>query len=121
MSIHRIGSRLALVLSVVALVFCAGKLPPVFPSGTVTIEAQTLPITKTVSWTAPPGTIDSYTVRLDGAVVGSPTGTSQAVTFTTLGLHTITVVATNIWASSPPGTLTVNVAPPSAPTNLTLQ
>lgn len=118
---RRIISRLVLALSVVALVFCAGKLPPVFPTGTITIEAQTLPITKTIAWTAPPGIIDSYTVRLDGTVVGSPTGTTQSVTFTTLGLHAVTVTASNTWGTSPPGTLNVNVAPPAAPSNLTLQ
>lgn len=95
------------------------------PSFVVVVEAQTLPITKTLAWDAPAsdpslGTVESYTVRLDGTIVGQPTvpTTTQAVTFTTLGTHTLTVTSENVWGSSEPATLTVIVrfaGPPQNP------
>lgn len=71
--------------------FCARvpiHVPPM--PGVLVVNAQTLPATKTATWTANPAAdqVTKYTVRLDGSVVGSPTGTSQAVTFATGGAHT---------------------------------
>ena len=87
-------------------------------------HAQTVSIQKTALWDAPVvdathGAATSYEVRLDGVLVGSPTTTSQVLTFTTLGNHTITLVAVNAGGSSPPATLVYTVLPgfPSAPSN----
>jgi PKD repeat protein len=63
----------------------------------------------------------NYTVSLDGVVVGTPTGTSQTVTFPTAGNHTLTLTATNTFGTSAPATLTVNVIVPGKPANLRLQ
>lgn len=100
--------------------------PPVPLPGVFVLYAQTLPITKTATWNAPivdatHAAADSYTVRLDGIVVGSPTTTTQAVTFTTNGAHTVTVTATNQWGTSGPLALSVLVAPPNTISGLTLQ
>jgi hypothetical protein len=99
------------------------------PLGVITISAQTLPITKTVAWdpspdpcgASAPCPVINYTVTLDTAVVGSPTTTTQVVNFTTVGLHTIRVTATNLWGTSSPATLTVNVIVPNAPANTRIQ
>ena len=102
--------------------FCT-HLPPVTLPGVITIYAQTLPVTRTAVWTpnAASDAVTNYTVRLDGTTVGSPTAATQSVTFTTLGAHTVTVTATNIWGTSGPLTLTVNVVAPSTPTGLVIQ
>lgn len=88
------------------------------------IEAQSLPITKTVNWDASvtdgghPAP-DNYIVKLDNVIVGSPTGLTQSVTFTTTGAHTISVLAhSNIWGDSAPGTLNVIVSVPNPVTNI---
>ena len=117
--------RLLLALLVLGLVACSliFTKPPIPIPGMVTIYAQTLPITKTLVWdaNAPTDAVTNYTVRLDGAVAGSPTAPSQAVTFTTVGAHVLTVTATNLWGTSTPATLTVNVAPPASSANLRIQ
>jgi hypothetical protein len=109
-----------------ALVACALFGPPspvVIPGVTVTLVAQSLPINRTVVWDANPvaDLVTNYVVRLDGVVIGSPTSTTQPFTITALGSHTLTVVAVNFWGESPPGTLTVNVVAPSAPSGLRIQ
>jgi hypothetical protein len=110
--------RTGLILALVAvLVACASF----WPRGHVfVIHAQSLPITKTLVWDANPvgDGVTGYTVRLDGVVIGNPTLPSQAFTVTTVGAHTLTVVATNTWGSSAPGTLNINVIVPSNPANL---
>jgi hypothetical protein len=116
--------RLGLFFVVLAFVAgCLSKTVPVPIPGVITLEAQTLPITKTLAWDADPVTdaVTNYTVALDGATVGQPSGTTQAVTFATQGLHTITVTATNVWGVSSPSTLTVNVKLPTTPANAHLQ
>ena len=87
------------------------------------IEAQSLPITKTLVWDANPASdaVINYTVTLDGATVGNPVGTSQPVTFTTLGAHVLGVTATNLFGTSPMSTLTVNVIIPGSPKNPKIQ
>ena len=92
----------------------------------VTVEAQTLPITKTFAWDAPAvdathGAADSYIAKLDGVQVGTPTTTSQSVTFTTLGSHVLSTTSVNLWGMSSPALLTVNVVPPGSPTNTRIQ
>jgi hypothetical protein len=112
--------RLLLVLGILAVVACA----TFWPRATVwTVYAQTLPITKTVAWDANPAGdgVLSYTVQLDGVTVGSPTVTTQTVTFTTAGAHVLRVSATNQWGVSGYTTLTVNVVVPANPANLRLQ
>jgi hypothetical protein len=88
--------------------------------GVIVLRAQTLPVTVTLAWDANPASdnVTNYVVRLDGVVVGSPTGTSQLCTITTAGLHTFAVRAVNLFAESPDSTLTVNVVVPRGPTNL---
>lgn len=116
--------RIGLALIVLAFVAgCLSKTLPLPMPGVIELDAQTLPITKTVAWDADPASdaVLNYTVALDGTVVEQPTGTTQAVTFTTQGLHTITVTATNVWGTSGTGTATVNVKLPTTPANLHLQ
>ncbi len=83
----------------------------------VTVFAQALPATKTLAWdpnAAGDGVIN-YVITLDGAVIGSPTGTTQAVTFSSAGPHTLSVAAVNIWGQGPAAPLAVTVVVPSAP------
>ena len=89
----------------------------------VTLQAQTLPATKTLAWDANAAgdAVTNYTVTQDGTLVGSPTGTTQAVTFTTAGTHTLVVRAVNLWGASGPATLLVNVVVPATPATLRLQ
>ena len=92
----------------------------------VRLDAQTLPITRTLAWDAPiadpnTGAVEFYVVRLDGTEVGRPTATTQSVTFTTLGSHTLTVTAENQWGSSAPVSLTVIVRAPGSPRNPRVQ
>lgn len=99
---------------------------PSSPSLGVTVEAQTLPVTKLLVWDPYPPTqmITSFTVTLDGTVIAQPTNFSNPgvnVTFTTAGAHTITVTAFNIWGGSSAAQLDVNVVLPSKPTGLKLQ
>jgi len=113
-----------LLIGVSILLACTVTWLPTPPNiFVVTLEAQTLPITKTVAWdaNAPADAVTNYVVRLDAAIVGSPVGTTQLVTFTSLGTHTITVVAQNLWGLSSPATLVVNVIAPNAPANIRLQ
>ena len=81
------------------------------------------PITKSLAWDANPVAdgVLNYVVRMDGAVIGSPTGTTQPVTFTTGGVHTLTVVAQNMWGDSAPGTLVVDVRVAGQPSGLRIQ
>lgn len=91
---------------------------PVPLPGEIVLDAQTLPITKTVAWDDADTLITSYTVTLDGATIGTPTGQTLAVTFATPGVHTIVVTATNLWGSASSQPLQVNVKLPTAPSNL---
>jgi hypothetical protein len=113
-------TTVSLILGILAIIWaCASFLP----SRIITVEAQSLPKTVTLAWdaNAPSDNVSNYVVRLDGVVVGSPTGTTQLVTITTAGLHTLAVRAVNMWAESPDSTLTVNVVVPVKPANLRLQ
>ena len=78
----------------------------------------------TLAWddaTAVADGVTNYVVTLDGVVVASPTALSQPVTFTTLGTHTLTVAAVNLFGTSPAATLVVLVRVPSNPANPRLQ
>jgi hypothetical protein len=117
--------RLILALGVLALLAACASFwpkPPVI-SGVVTLEAQALPVSRTLAWDANAASdnVTHYVVRMNGTVIGSPTGTTQPVTFTTLGTHTLAVRAVNLWGESPDATLIVNVIAPVAPRNLRLQ
>ena len=115
---------IVLVGLVVGVMSCTlNILPPIGEMAMVTLEAQAIPISKTVAWdaNAPADAVTNYVVRLDAAIVGSPVGTTQLVTFTSLGTHTITVVAQNLWGTSAPATLVVNVISPNTPANIRLQ
>lgn len=98
---------------------CIHNIPsmPTGVPGVIVLEAQSLPLTKVYAWDETSTDVLNYTVTLDGVVVGSPTVKQQSVTFTALGPHTITVTATNVWGTSGPLTQSVNVQPPSAPSN----
>jgi len=89
----------------------------------VTLEAQSLPITRTVAWDANAASdnVTHYVVRLDGVIIGSPTTTSMLFTVTTVGAHTLSVVAVNLWDSSAPTTLAFNVVVPSRSANLVIR
>lgn len=88
-----------------------------------TVYAQSLPVTKTLAWdaNAAADAVINYTVRLDGTVIGSPTGTTQAFTINAVGAHSLTVTATNIWGTSTPMTLNFNVVIPGVPSNGRIQ
>ena len=86
-------------------------------------EAQSLPVTRTVEWDASPAadqTID-YTVTFDGVVVGTTSSTSLPVTFSSLGAHTLTVTARNVWGAGPAGVLNVVVSAPGAATGIRIR
>ena len=104
------------------LLFCA-LLPGCGTPLVVTVEAQSLPIDRTVAWDANAASdgVTHYTVTLDATLVGSPTGLTQVVTFASAGSHTIQLRAVNGWGASAPATLTVNVVVPASPANLRLQ
>ena len=110
---------------ILALVACATFLRPGKPHlpGVVVIHAQSLPITKTLTWdpNAASDGVLNYVVRLDGTVIGSPTGTTQVFTIVAAGAHTLTVVAVNMWGDSLPATLAVDVRVPGAPGGLRIQ
>lgn len=105
-------------LGMAVLVACSvlGPKPPVLP-GIITIYAQTLPITKTLVWDVTPNA-DSYIVTQDAVQIGTPTVTTQSVTIASVGSHTFTVAAKNIWGTSTATALTVNVVLPTVPTGL---
>lgn len=99
---------------------------PVPLPGEIVLNAQTLPLTKTLVWdpsvvdaTHPPP--DNYVVTLDGVTIGSPVGTSILVTFTTPGAHAITVAAVDMWGSSAAVPLAVKVNVPNDPKNARFQ
>lgn len=96
--------RLALLLVAAGvLAFCASQFPPVLNPGGLVLYAQSVPVTKTASWTVNPAAqnVTSYTFTLDGGTpVVVPTSActttcSTPVVLTTFGNHTQTVVATN--------------------------
>ncbi len=117
------ATTIALVLYACATVSHPPIPGPIPLPGLLVLEAQTLPLTKTLAWDAedPSLNVTLYTVSLDGAVVGNPTGTTQSVTFTTQGVHTLSVTATNAFGVSAPATLSVNVLLPAPVKNLRLQ
>ena len=120
------GAKRTLVfaLLVFGMLACLSRLPaPTFPGVVIVLEAQTLPIVKTFVWDADPAAdgVLNYVVTLDGTTIGSPTSTSQTVTFTTAATHTLTVAGQNIFGLGPASTLTVIVKLPTAPANLKLQ
>ena len=92
-------------------------------SGIVVLYAQSLPITKIVDWDDNPTTdeVTNYTVTLDKVIVGNPTVSQQSVTFTTPGLHTVSVTATNLWATSAAASITRNVIVPGNPGNIVVR
>ena len=111
--------RFVLVALVCAAAACAVLIRP----GVLLVNAQTLPAVKTLSWDPNPvgDAVTNYVVTLDGVTIGSPTVPSQSVTFTTVGAHTITLVAVNVWGSGSPATLAVTVVVPAKPVNMRLQ
>ena len=113
----------ALIVTAVVVALVAGASFIGGGSGVVTLRAQTLPIQRTVAWDANPAGdgVTNYVVRLDGVVVGSPTGTTQAISITALGAHAVSVAAVNTWAESAPAVLNINVVGPGKPTGLKIQ
>jgi len=91
--------------------------------GVVVIHAQSLPVTKIVDWDDNPVTdeVTNYTVTLDKVIVGNPTVSQQSVTFTTPGLHTVSVTATNLWATSAAASITRNVVVPGNPSGIVVR
>jgi hypothetical protein len=115
----------AITVGIILLILTGISLLPKPPSisGVIVVHAQSLPKNVTLAWDANPVSdgVTNYVVRLDGVIVGSPTGTTQACVITTAGLHVFAVRAVNLWAESPDATLTVNVVVPNKPTGLKLQ
>lgn len=113
---------LFVALAILALIACADLLRPGRPGGggLVTLEAQTLPITKTLVWDAG-ANADSYVVVQDGAQIGTPAALTQSITISTLGQHTFSVTSVNLWGTSTPTTLTVNVVSPGGSGNIRIR
>lgn len=115
-----------LLVGALLAISSACVLVPNNPS-TIILEAQTLPITKTVAWDASlvdanHAAPDNYVVKLDNTQVGTPTVLTQAVTFTTAGSHDVSVQAqSNLWGLSSAAVLHVIVNVPNPPSNLRLQ
>lgn len=113
---------LGALLIAFAIGACIHNIPsmPTMP-GVIVLEAQTLPITKTLVWGDSDVSVTGYSVTLDGTVIGTPTTQSQAVTFTTLGNHTLTVTAVNLFWQTASAPLVVQVQVPTAPNALKIQ
>jgi hypothetical protein len=115
--------RYVILFAVLAAMACATFLRPSapggLPGGMAVLVAQSLPFSGTLAWDANQASdeVTHYVVRQDGVVIGQPTGTTQAVTITTAGPHTWTIVAVNFWASSAPLTYSRNVTVPGVPGN----
>jgi len=114
--------RTLIVIAALLFVIACGALFNRVP-GVVTLEAQSLPITRTLAWDANAlsDMVTHYVVRQDGAVLGSPTGTTQTVTITTLGMHTFAVRAVSLWGESVDAVLVVNVVVPGTVRNIAIR
>lgn len=114
MRFHRQGLVLLLGLLVFATAIATGCRGI---SDRFVLHAQSLPITKTFTWDANPASeqVTSYTVRLDGVVIGTPATPGQPFTIATAGAHTLSVTAANVWGVGPTATLAFTVVLPSAP------
>lgn len=123
--------KLAIVASIcVACVLSACLTSAVTSSLFVTLEAQSLPVMRNLQWdpNAASDAVTFYTVVQDG---GAPvtidpatctaTVCSTPITFTAAGTHTLSVTATNEWATSLPTTITVNVVVPGKPGGLKIR
>ena len=116
--------KLLIAVVILLLIACATFWPTLVPiPGTVTIIAQSLPITRTLAWdaNATSDMVTNYVVRQDSVIIGSPTGTTQPITITTLGTHTFAVRAVSLWGESVDSLLIVNVVLPSAVRNVRIQ
>jgi hypothetical protein len=118
---RKLVATLAIITGIFVGACIFGRPTPVSFPGVIIIEAQSLPITKTLAWDDADTSITNYTVTLDGTVIGSPTVKTQSVTFTTAGAHTLTITATNLWGTSAPTPLAVNVQLPTAASNPRIQ
>jgi hypothetical protein len=91
--------RVSLGVLVAAIIACATIVPPTsIPTpGVVVIEAQSLPYTLTVTWTASTDTgVTGYNCYLDSALmVANATATTCQFAVTALGAHTVKVTAVN--------------------------
>ncbi len=99
----------------------------------ITLKAQSLPVTKQLAWdmaNAVSDGVTDYTITFDGvartvpatvACTPDPSKCSVAQTFATIGPHTISVTATNLWSTSAPALLTVTVTLPRSPTGITIK
>ena len=107
--------RLWLLLGICLLTSCGGN--------AFVLHAQSLPITKTFLWDANPASegVTSYTVRLDGVAIGTPSTPGQTFTITTAGPHTLSVTAANLWGVGPTSSLAFTVVLPSAPSGGRIQ
>lgn len=59
-----------------------------------------------------------YEVTLNGALVGSPTGTSQVVALPAEGTYTLGVAAVNLWVKSAEAQVVLVAVSPGVPTNV---
>jgi hypothetical protein len=112
----------AVTIALVIAAACVSLWRPGAPGmgGVVTLEAQTLPISRTLAWDAG-ANADSYIVTQDGTPIGTPVGLTQPISIATLGSHTFSVVSVNLWGQSAPATLTVNVVSPGQSGNIRIR
>lgn len=110
-----------ITLALLGVFACIGKIGPVIiPTGVVTIEAQSLPVNKTLVWNAG-ANATSYTVTLDGVLIGSPTVLQQAFSIATVGNHTFVVTSVNMWGTASAAPFVVNVVLPSVASGFNIQ
>ncbi len=127
----RIWTACLLLLGVLACATMVPTPPSVPLPGVVTIEAQTLPYTIKLAWDNNPAAdnITNYNLIVDGVTTSisttlcSNTGCFTQTDLTALGVHQISVTATNQFGTSPVSgcvscSMTINLQAPLAPKNL---
>lgn len=111
--------RLAIALALILVACASVSKPPLV----LTLSAQTLPVTRTLVWTG--NAADTWTVTLDGTVIGSPSVMSQVFTVSTPGTvatpHVLTVTSNNVWGTAVSQPLSFVVVLPTVASNLKIQ
>ncbi len=99
----------------------------------VTLKAQAVPVTKNIAWdqnNAVSDGISDFTITFDGvprtvtaatACTPDPQKCQVPQVFPSIGNHSISVVAQNVWGVSTAALLTVTVTIPRTPSNVTIK
>ncbi len=116
-----------------AVILCVALVASVAAVKKITLKAQAVPVTKNIAWdqnnAVSDGIVD-YTITFDGvprtvtaavACTPDPQKCQVPQVFPSIGNHSISVVAQNIWGVSPAALLTVTVTIPRTPTGITIK